>query len=722
MSSPRRVLSLLVVLAAASACQRAPREYREWRVYGGDPGGTRYSALDQINRSNVRRLQVAWIHHTGDRRIDPPSTIECNPIVVDGVMYVTSPSLKAMALDAATGKRLWVFDPFQGGPARGVSRGVMYWEDAGREKTGALQENGEDKRIFFSAGFYLYALDARTGHLKESFGDRGKVDLREGLDRDVSGLSVTASTPGVIYGDLLILGSSVGEGPQPAAPGHIRAYDVRSGRRSWIFHTIPHPGEFGYESWEKDSWLKAGGANSWGGMTLDPERGVVFLGTGSATFDFYGGDRKGQNLFANCILALRADTGERVWHYQTVHHDIWDLDIPCPPNLVTVTHQGRRIDALAQVTKMGLIFLLDRHTGEPLFPVEERPVPASDLEGEQAWPTQPFPLKPPPLCRLSFTEEEVTDISPEAHAQVLERFRQLRSGSIYTPASRQGTIVFPGYHGGANWQGAAFDPTTGVLYANVSEIPWVATLKSVEESKARFRPSRGEQLYQTYCASCHGLPVQRQRVAESSLEPIRAGVGKEEVFQLLEKGKGRMQAFPGLKPEEKHALFAFLSGGAAHEPAAAEDRYPYPYVFTGYHRFVDQEGYPAVKPPWGTLNAVNLNTGEMVWRVPLGEVPELAARGIRKTGTETFGGCVVTAGGLLFVGASKDQKFRAFDKKTGEILWETTLEANAMATPATYEIAGKQYVVVAAGGGAGNRVRDRLDARSGDAFVAFALP
>jgi quinoprotein glucose dehydrogenase len=594
-------------------------------VYGGDKGSTRYSPLDQINRSNVHRLKVAWVFRTGDKRDNPPSTIECNPIIVDGTLYLISPTLKVFALNAATGEKRWEFDPGPGGQR--ASRGVAYWE------------SGTDRRILFSAANYLYALDARTGQPIRAFGDKGRVDLRSGLDRDVSHLLVEATTPGVVYKDLIILGSHVGEGPDPAAPGHVRAFDVRTGRRVWIFHTIPHPGELGYDTWNADSWETVGGANCWGGMSLDERRGVVYLATGSPSYDFYGADRRGQDLFGDSVVALKAETGRLIWHFQTVHHDLWDYDCPCPPVLVTVRHPpslrgvpGGKTDAVAQVTKTGRVFLLDRETGKPLFPVEERPVPASDLEGEAAWPTQPIPVKPPPFVRQAFTEQEITDLSPGAHEDVLRRFRQARRSKFFTPPSREGTIVFPGFHGGANWSGASFDPATGRLYVNANEIPWILTMREA--------------------------------------------------------------------------------------PAGYHHR----FVSTGYNRFLDPEGFPAVKPPWGTLTSIDLNRGAIAWQIPLGEFPELRQRGVPPSGTENFGGSIVTAGGLVFIGATKDRKFRAFDKESGKILWATELETGGNATPSTYEVGGKQYVVIAAGGGFGNRAPERRETPAGDAFVAYALP
>ncbi len=590
---------------------------REWRSYAGDPGATRYSSLDQINRSNVRHLKVAWTHRTGDKRDRPQTTIECTPIVVDGVMYVTTARVKVRALEAATGRVIWTYDPFEGAERstlEGVNRGVTCWEE------------GKDKTILFVAGSRLMALNAATGRPMADFGEQGSVDLRKGLDRDIPGLYYAVTTPGVIYKNLIILGSTVGEGPRPAAPGHVRAYDVRTGKREWIFHTIPHPGEFGHETWEGDSWKTAGGCNDWGGMSVDEKRGLVFLALGSPSFDFYGGQRLGQNLFGNSVVALNAETGERVWHFQTVHHDLWDYDLPCAPILVTLAHSGRRVDAVAQATKMGLLFVLDRTTGKPLFPVEERRVPASDLPGERTWPTQPFPLNPPPFSRQTFTQDDVTNISPEAHAYVLEEYKKARAGNIYQPPSKQGTIIFPGFHGGALWGGASCNPRSGRLFVNANNVPWILRI---------------------------------------------------------------VDAKPGAG---------------------------FPFDHEGYKRFEDEERHPGVKPPWGQLSAIDLNQGEIVWQAPLGEYKVLTARGIPQTGTEMMGGSIATAGGLVFIGATPDEKFRAFDQGDGKVLWQTPLEAGGYATPATYEVNGRQYVVIAAGGGG------KLRTRSGDSFVAFSLP
>jgi len=686
----------------------------DWPMHGGDAEGSHYSRLNQINTKNVPKLELVWTYHTRDKRNDNRSQIQCNPIIIEGILYGTSPQLKVFALNAATGQNLWTFDPFAAGAdkgAFGVNRGVVYWR------------NGSDQRILFTAGQSLFALDAKTGKLMPEFGNKGAVDLREGLGRDVKKLFVGSRTPGAIYRDLLILGSVVSEGPGPAAPGHIRAYDVRTGKIRWIFHTIPHPGEFGYDTWPSDAWKRRGGANAWSGITVDERRKLVFLPTGSASFDFWGGNRKGANLFANCVLALKADTGERVWHYQVVHHDLWDRDLPAAPNLVTVTRNGRQIDAVAQITKSGHVFVLDRETGTPLFPVEERSVPASDLKGESTWPTQPLPLKPPPFSRQAFTQEEATTLSLEARAYVLERLRRVRTGQPFIPPSAAGTIVFPGFDGGGEWGGAAFDLTSGLLYVNGNEMPWILTMIEISPERKSGQTPLGQKLYNQLCAACHGADREGDpQQVYPNLTGIDKRMSKQQVTKLIEGGKGVMPSFGFLSSAEKEVLVNLLFGLVTPEdapPAKKATREKVeadvPYTHTGYNRFFDPEGYPAVKPPWGTLNAINLNEGTIEWRAVLGEIPELTRRGIPPTGTENYGGPVVTAGGLLFIGATKDAKFRAFDKKTGSLLWETTLPAGGYATPATYMVNGKQFVVIAAGGG-------KMGTPSGDAYVAFALP
>lgn len=709
----QRLIRLCLCLLFVIACQPAlAAAGRDWRVYLGDAASSHYSTLKQIDTKNVQQLEVAWTYHCGDGRAEGRSQIQCNPLIVEGVLYGTTPQLKLIALDAGTGTNLWTYDPFApktGRSATGVNRGLVYWAD------------GKDRRIFFAAGSFLHAIDARTGKLIPTFGRAGEIDLHDGLGRDVSKLQILSTTPGVIYRDLLILGTRVGEGPAPSAPGHLRAYDVRTGKQRWIFHTIPQPGEVGYETWPPEAWRHAGGANCWTGMAVDEKRGLVFIPTGSAAFDFWGGNRIGANLFANCLLALKADTGERVWHYQFVHHDLWDRDLPAPPNLVTVKHGGQKIDAVAQVTKSGHVFVFNRENGRPLFPIEEQPVPPSDLQGEVAALTQPGPLKPAPFSRQQFTEAEVTDLSPEVHAAVLARLKAVRPHRPFAPPSREGTVIFPGFDGGAEWGGAAVDPGTGVLYVNGNEMPWILTMVETTTRAGATPLSSGEQIYKQICAACHGL--------ERKGDPLRnlptlVGVEQKfkpaDVLQLLDAGKGTMPSFAFLSAAQKQAVVDYLFGKVSEERAAVAGPVgdalgSVPYSHTGYNRFLDTNGHPAVKPPWGTLNAIDLNTGEYVWKTPLGEVPELTKRGVPLTGTENYGGPMVTAGGLVFIAASKDEKFRAFDKRTGKVLWQTSLPAGGYATPSTYSVKGRQYVVVACGGG-------KMGTKSGDAYVAFALP
>ena len=690
--------------------------YRTWKRFGGDATNSQYSGLDQINKTNVDRLEVAWVYRAGGA--EERRQIQCNPIVVDTLLFATTPQLEAVAVHAATGEEVWRFRGVAGGeevPALGVNRGLVYWSDGA--------EDGKDARVLFSVGASLFAIDARTGQPVEAFGDGGRVDLYVGLGEDARGRTLLANTPGVVFDNLLILGMRLSEGPD-AAPGYVRAFDVRTGQLAWTFHTIPLPGEAGYETWPPDAYARVGGANAWTGMSLDEERGIVYVPTGSAAFDFYGGNRHGENLFANSLLALDARTGRRVWHYQFVRHDLWDRDLPAAPNLLTVERDGERIDAVAQITKSGHMFVFDRETGEPLFPIEEVPVPPSDLDGEAAWPTQPLPTVPAPFARQQLTEDNLTRRTSEAHEAVLARLREVRSGGQFVPPSKEGTVIFPGFDGGGEWGGAAHDPTSGVLYVNANEMPWILTMVDVPVPEDERLASLGRQVYAVRCAACHGIDGEGEGGQYPALVALHERRTSADVHALLETGKGMMPSFGHLPQEERDALVAFLfdldgtaRGGANADSASAEPapRPTLPYAHTGYHRFLDPDGYPAVEPPWGTLSAIDLNTGEYRWQVPLGDLEGADYPGHDVTGAENYGGPVVTAGGLIFIGATKDEKFRAFDKDTGALLWETELPAGGYATPATYEVDGRQYVVIAAGGA-------KMGTKPGDAYVAFALP
>lgn len=709
---PSGLASIAALFLLPLAASAAPGAGADWPFYLGDRASSQFSVLDQINATNAHRLEVAWIYRSGDVREDNRSQIQCNPLVIDGVLYGTTPRLKLVAVEAATGAERWRFDPFAQGTgdgSLGVNRGVVFWQQ------------GDDRRVLFTAGHTLFAVEASTGQLVADFGEGGRVDIREGLGREAASLHVLSNTPGVIWRDLLILGTRVSEGPGPSAPGHIRAYNVRSGRLVWTFRTIPRPGEFGYESWPPDAWTYVGGANCWTGMAVDEARGLVFCPTGSAAFDFWGGDRIGADLFANCLLALDAATGERRWHFQFVHHDLWDRDLPAPPNLLTVVHRGRRIDAVAQCTKSGHVFLFNRETGEPLFPIEERPVPPSDLQGESTWPTQPLPVKPAPFARQTFDYDTITDRTPAAHRAVLERFVKLRPHVPFMPPSREGTLIFPGFDGGAEWGGAAVDPRKGILYVNANEMPWILTMVETQVPEGQVPLSSGQQIFNQICAACHGIDRQGDPTRTiPSLVGVETRLKKADVRGLLTTGKGVMPSFAFLTDWQKDSVVALLFG--EEQPDAAKAAMTggdalgrTPYTHTGYNRFFDPDGYPAVKPPWGTLNAIDLNTGEYVWRVPLGELPELSAQGVPVTGAENYGGPVVTAGGVIFIGATKDEMFRVIEAATGRVLWHAKLPAGGYATPATYAVNGRQYVVIACGGG-------KMGTASGDAYVAFALP
>jgi quinoprotein glucose dehydrogenase len=711
----RRLIRLVGILVACGSTVVAWQEaavvpsggpaHMDWPVYRGDPKGNQYSPLAQIHAANVHRLERAWVYRTGDA--NERSTMHANPIVVDGVMYVTTPSLKAVALNAATGKEIWAFDPARynnGTVVRLRNRGVVYWKGSAGD------------RIFHFVRDRVYAVDAKTGALISSFGTGGFIDLRQNLGVDPASAVIEMTSPGAVFKNMLIIASRVNES-YDASPGHIRGYDTVTGALRWIFHTIPQKGQVGHDTWKWVEGENYGGANAWGGVTIDEERGWVFAATGSATEDFYGGFRKGDNLFANSVLALDATTGERKWHFQTVRHDIWDYDNPPAPILVTIGSGPAAKDAVVQLTKMGFTFVLDRDTGTPLFPVHEIPVPRSTVPGEETSPTQRVPLRPQPLVRQNLTEADLTTITPEARAQALKDFRRYLSGPIFTPPSVQGTITTPGHLGGAEWHGASFDPVLNMLYVNVNEAPTINRLRPVHDGpgSAADPVELGRQIYRRTCAGCHGAA--RQGTPPHTPALVRLERDAQEIGTLIAEGRNAMPAFRQFRARELSALAAFLKtpptdAGQSDPGAPLPDR----YTIDGYPLFLDPHGVPAIAPPWGTLNAVDLVTGVIAWKVPLGEYPHLVAKGIRHTGTLNFGGAVATAGGVIFIAATADEKIRAFEKSSGRVLWEHQLPAGGYATPSIYMVEGRQYVAIAAGGSGKNATK------SGDSVIAFALP
>lgn len=717
-------LSMLIALFIASmSCNKSEKKYIGWEVYNGGKEGLKYSSLTQINTTNVNELQVAWAYHTGDADTIHHSQIQCNPIMVDGVLYGVGPQMKLFAVDAITGVQKWVFDvnaKTQFDSNRSAfhnminSRGVAYWSDG-----------VTDKRIFFTAGSNTFAIDATTGKPIPSFGNNGSIDLHENLGRDVGNLFVVNTSPGAVYKDLLILGTRVDEAP-PSAPGHIRAYDVITGKLQWIFHTIPQPGEEGYETWEdKDAWKHIGGANTWSGFSLDEERGILFAPTGSAAYDFYGGKRKGANLYANCLLALDATTGKLIWHFQFMHHDLWDKDLPTPPALITITRNGKKIDAVAQTTKNGMVYTFERESGKPIFDIEEISVPTeTDLEGESVWPTQPIPTLPKPFVRQTLTENDINPyLDSSEQAEIKEKMKGYRYGSMFLPPGKVPSLVLPGYDGGGEWGGPAFDPQTEILYVNANEMAWVMEMNEnkIPILKKETWLEAGQRLYTQNCLACHGAD-KKGTGNNPTLVNINSKYKSQEFNELLNSGRRMMPAFKHLTDDEKNTLASFILDLKVEQkkefisqPKPFDSVNYVPYKISGYNKFLSKEGYPAISPPWGTLNAINMSTGELVWKTTLGEYPELKAKGIAPTGTENYGGPAVTAGGLVFIAASRDNKFRAFDKTTGKLLWEYTLPASGFASPAVYEWKGKQYVVIACGGG-------KLGTKSGDAYLAFALP
>nr|WP_295933245.1 PQQ-binding-like beta-propeller repeat protein [uncultured Dyadobacter sp.] len=671
----------------------------DWPEYNGDGARSHYSPLQQITPVNVGQLKVAWTYASGGAdTLRNRTQMQCNPIVIDGILYGVSAGTQAFALNAATGQQIWKTDiPGNGGT---TSRGVTYWSDSNQ------------KRIFFGAGKWIYALNATDGSLITTFGENGRINLKTGLERPGADDYITPNTPNTIYKNLLITGARVNEN-ETALLGDVRAYDVRTGKLTWTFRTIPAKGEYGAETWPANARQNFGGANAWAGMAIDRGRGIVYIPTGSAAYDFYGGNRPGNNLFANCLIALDATTGKRLWHYQLVHHDIWDRDPPCPPNLVTVTHKGKRVDAVVQVTKQGYVFVLDRVTGKPLFPIRETPFNFPAIEGEQPSAKQPIPSLPAPFTRQSFTANDFNSFVADRDSLV-EVLSKAKTGSAYIPITSSMTVFYPGTDGGAQWGGAATDPS-GVMYVPAKEIP-VYTSLIKKEIPGNAASVTGAQLYQINCAACHGADKMGNHDGSyPSLASLEKRLKPAQIEAILQNGRGMMPSFTHISDAERKSIIAYLINQESKESIKIDSKTQVPYQHTGYNRWYDRNGYPVSQPPWGTLTAIDLNSGQRKWQVPLGEYKELTTKGIPPTGTDNYGGPLVTASGLIFIAASRDEQFRAFDKVTGKILWQAALPAAGYASASTYSVNGRQYVVIACGGG-------KLNTKSGDKYVAFALP
>jgi quinoprotein glucose dehydrogenase len=679
---------------------------QSWPDYGGGPDAAQYSPLTQINRTNVAKLQRAWTYPTGDS-----NKYFFNPLMVDGTLYVMAKGNSIVALDAATGKEKWAFSP--GSDIKVITnRGLNYWESKDRK----------ERRLLYCANHRLRALDVLTGKAVPGF----DVNLKEGLDRDPATISlVQSTTPGRVFEDLLILGSATNQG-YGSAPGDIRAFNVRTGKLVWQFHTVPRPGEFGYETWPKDAWKTVGGANVWGEMSLDVKRGILYAPTASAKYNFYGADRAGANLFSDSLLALDARTGKRIWHFQMVHHDIWDYDDATAPKLITVKHDGKTIDAVAQVTKQGFIWVFNRVTGEPLWPIEERPVPKTDMPNEKTWPTQPFPTKPPPFARQKFTVDDLSPyLSPEDRAKFRDDILSARNEGLFTPPGTRNTIQMPGNNGGANWSGAAVEPGRGMLYVVSKDLPAMLKLEPEGTAKSGFNDSaeqRGQSLYQVHCLNCHKADRRGAPPAMPGLDDIAVRMPREKIVNAIRQGVGPMPGYPKLKDTEVDELIAYLYNPArarATVPAGSSWADAEKYL-SGFGFMIASDGLSPIKPPWSSLTAYDLNEGTIKWKIPLGDVPHLAAKGIKNTGSHyPKVGPVVTAGGILFAG-TRDRVVRALDVDSGATLWETEVDAALEGMPAIYSVGGKQYVVFCAAAQVG--LTPGTQVKIPGAYVAFALP
>lgn len=715
---PARILVAPLVFVLTACSSTAPEsatgdrtpDYSSWAEYAGSADSAQYSSLDQINRSNVDQLEVAWSYPTGDG-----ARYFFAPLVVDRTAYLLAKDNSIVAVDAVTGEQQWVY-PAAPDLVAITNRGINYWEN----------EDRSDRRLLLAADHDLIAINAETGKGIDSFGIGGRVNLKEGLGRDPESFRLVQShSPGRVFENLILLGSATNEG-YGSAPGDIRAYDIVTGEHVWSFHTIPHPGEYGYETWPPDAWKTVGGANVWTEMTLDAERGILYAPVASAKYNFYGADRAGMNLFSNSLVALDARSGERIWHFQFVHHDIWDYDPATAPKLLTVEHDGEPVDVVAQATKQGFLYVFDRETGEPLWPIEERPVPqGTEMPRETLWPTQPFPTKPAPFARQSISPEDVNPYLPQDEQErYRQAFREARNEGLFTPPGRGPTLQMPGNNGGSNWGGAAVDPRTGWIYVVSKDHP--AMLELEADGEQRVPPPdepelRARYLYDVHCHACHTVGDDENTRALSSLVGVGEAMNAAQLAAVIRQGVGPMPGFGSLPDSDVALLVGFLQEPTP-APADSPERGQLADAArftTGFGLMRGSNGLSPISPPWTTLTAYDLNVGEIEWRIPLGDVPFLAERGITGTGSSyQKTGPVATAGGIIFAG-TRDKKVRAFDSSTGDVLWEYALDAAVEGIPAVYEVDGRQHLLFCAAGQAGLTPATAEEIRG--AYVAFAL-
>jgi len=686
---------VLSIIAISCGRNETSTSLAEWPTFGHDASNNKFSLLSSVDTANVGQLSEVW-------RIEDSTSgagLYFNPVMISNKLIGLMPSSHLVAMDPASGKVLWSFKP--------DTSSIPNWSKGITCHPGS---NGEPDQIFLIYGGMLYAINAENGKVLEGFGENGRVDFYQGLevaDSMRNLVAVSSNAPGVVYKDLFIVGCKVPD-ELPSTAGDIRAFNIHTGKLEWVFHTIPKPGEFGADTWSPGARQRNGGANCWAGMALDENRGIVYVPTASPSFDFYGADRPGQNLFANCLLALDAKTGKRIWHFQTTHHDLWDRDNGSPPNLVTVERDGKKIDAVALVTKMGYLFEFNRETGESLFDINEVPVDTvSSMPGEKPWPTQPIPVNPP-FARQGYKADFYGRSADWIKSEISKN--KYKTG-IYEPPSMAGSIILPTAHGGANWGGASVNPETNMLFVNATDIPWILKLTDLKKIRENNQLD-GQTLYMNYCKSCHGADMKGGVGPDISLRVKK--YRNDQVTSIIRKGAPPMPSFSFLSEQQIASIVAYVRDTTIqlqHEMAGVPQNNE-PFGFNGYNFYLDTLGDPAIKPPFGTMSAINLNTGEIAWQVPLGEYKKFTSQGILNSGSFNRGGGIATAGGLIFIGATEDGMFRAFDQRNGKILWQYQLPGMASSIPSTYSANGRQYIVVAVSG--------NNDFMGG--YIAFALP